>query len=506
LLFGAAVVARADDNKFDSLTLLPWSDTSISVSDKDHRAVIQYDQLFGDTWSLFGRVSAPLDEATRTAAFTSNNRAVSGFATNFQFGIDTRANELAMLEHVSRDVGKAVKRLSAIDSGSASVLAAWAAAHQQQGAAASSVYASACKAANIPDAQCNASAAEAVARASCKLLRISPCVDFFEYKEVAKQYWKANCLAASVAADHLDACAIAGPMRGLLIGENDAFKLELIFGDRDLIEQVWRAYRYIDLADAKACDKSDDEPSEAVAASCILGHATAIADAIGNFELTAPLARRDLLMFAMQEGSAYALLLSGAFSIDRASVYQDDIASAPTSSTSYDLQLGIDFTLYTPHKGLSLNARVGMERSRTIGAVPFQRCEGTPSTDATVSGSLCDPNALFRSGPQPSASTSGYVRLAFDYQFAKPYTKTVDKNAIVPGIEGRWNFENIGSGMTLLLRAALFATPVAGPTAARIGIALDAQHPLDSVPAGSPAWVITPLVFIGATYSDLLGN
>ena len=70
--------ARADDDKSDSLTLLPWSDTTFAVSSQDHRAVIRYTQLGTNGVGINLKVSAPLDDTTRTAAFLDNNRTRSG--------------------------------------------------------------------------------------------------------------------------------------------------------------------------------------------------------------------------------------------------------------------------------------------------------------------------------------------------------------------------------------------------------------------------------------------
>ena len=484
--------AHADD-KFDSLTLLPWSDTSFAISENDHRAVIQYSQLTKDGLGFHANVSAPLDDDTRIAAFTSNNKLVGGFAGSLQIGVDTRAERLAALESATHAVGDAVKQLTTIGR-FARAQVDYATDQKLSGISTGELYVAMCKKFAGPDAECTVDNQNTIVPKMCAALRASgqACADQTQFNDIATAYWGQNCLAIQVDPVKHEACAIAGPLRDELALQHAAEIVRSTLGNQDLVDEIWTVYKYLAPDAAKQCAKRTSD--------CILDNAQIVADTIGDFVKNAPLQRRDLLMFAIQDRSAYAILGSVSGSFDRSSVYQDDISSTPVSSSSYDLQVGVDATWYTPRKGLSANLRLGYERSRAVNAQTFQRCEVAPGSNTTVSGTACDPNALFRVGPAPDAASSLYARGAVDYQF----DTSLENNTIVPGVEERLGLDNIGDGTTLSTRASLFATPVSGTTAARIGVALDIQHPLDS--GATPSWIVTPLVFIGATFSDLMTN
>jgi hypothetical protein len=488
----ASTPSYADDDKFDSLTLLPWSDASFVITESDHRAVVQYSQLAHDGLGIHASVSAPIDDSTRTAAFTINNKLASGFKASLQIGRDTRAEHLAALESATRVVADAVKKLAIIRQYTTAQLA-YQRDNKLSSLSTGDIYKAECKKlAGGTDATCTVAARATLVPKLCAAFGRA-CATEKDFDELATDYWGAYCLVPTVPPERHEACAVAGPLRDELSLQPLAEQFLSIINDPNLVVEIWNVYSYLAPDAAKEC------PTRA--AQCILDHATAVADAISTFITTAPLARRDLLMFAIQDHWGYALLGSVSTSYDRASVYQESIANQPETDTTYDLQVGLDGTLYTSQRGLSVNLRVGYERSRGIGAQPVQRCEVTDGSNATVSGSSCDPNALFRSGVQPGATSSLYVRAAVDYQFST----TLQQDTVVPGVEGRLGLDNIGSGAVMSARASLFAMPVKGTTAARIGVALDLQHPVDEV-AGTPNWVVTPLVFIGATFSDLMTN
>jgi hypothetical protein len=511
----ASTSAHADDDKFDSLTLLPWSDAAFVLNDSNHRAVVQYSQL-AHGLGIHASVSAPLDDDTRIATFSTNKQLTSGFKASLEIGPDTRAAHLAALESATRVVAEAVARFSVVSSFVSAQLTYQHDLHLTV-VTADSVFIAACtKYAVAPDADvsktCSRANIDTVAPKLCDAFTTSAgldadpahtsskpsCGSTKDFIDLATAYWGRHCLAQPVPANQHEACAIAGPVRDSIELQPLAEQFAAILRSQDLVDDIWRIYTYLAPDAAKECKTRSSK--------CIEDNAKVVADTIGDFIKTAPLARRDLMMFAIQDRSDYALLLSASTSYDNASVYHslvgaDGVASSPVTESTYDIQIGLDATWYTPRRGLSANLRVGVERSRAIGATPFQHCEVTDGSTAASSGTSCDPNALFRSKPQAGASSSFQARAAVDYQFST----TLQEDTVIPGIEGRLGLDNVGDGAVVSARASLFAMPVKGTTAARIGVALDVQHPLDA-DAGSPHWIVSPLVFIAATFSDLMTN
>src|SRR5688500_16812130 len=102
---------HADDSKKDSVSVLPWTQASLIFTSEAKSAALEYSQLFGGAWMFYGKASAPLDEDTRVAAFTSENELAKGFAASVQFGIDERAGELAKLDELMRKVESGVESL-----------------------------------------------------------------------------------------------------------------------------------------------------------------------------------------------------------------------------------------------------------------------------------------------------------------------------------------------------------------------------------------------------------
>lgn len=119
-----------------------------------------------------------------------------------------------------------------------------------------------------------------------------------------------------------------------------------------------------------------------------------------------------------------------------------------------------------------------------------------------MSGKQCDGKALFRTGDAPDAESSAYLRLAATYQYpsGKP-----SKNELIPGVEARFGIEGLFANKALDTRVTLFGTPVSGATAARVGVALDVSYKVNTDP-GEKRWEITPLIFVGASFSDLLNS
>ena len=323
-----------------------------------------------------------------------------------QVGWDTRSGRLAKLEAATRSVADAVKVLL-VAGPYAPATVAFAKDIGKQGMSSGQIFEEACTLASI---DCNPAQPYDALPRFCSSFFNKNCADRADFVAVARAYWEQHCVAANVDKSLHAACAVAGPMRDSLELQPQAELLDRVLGNKSTVAAIWQIYSYLAPDEAKKCDK----PAE-----CIKNNATAIADAIGDFVRNAPLERRDMLMFAIQDHFDIAVLFSASFSYDRASVYHGDLASSPTDDSRYDLQIGPDITVFTKVRGLSFNLRAGGELSRSLGARTVQRCESLPSTSMTITGTACDANALFRAGSAPAATTSMYVRAAVDYQFQR---------------------------------------------------------------------------------------
>jgi len=505
-----ARTARAEDDKADALTLLPWSDTTLTIGAKEKRAVVQYTQLTEGGFGVHVKASAPLDEDSHIASFTDKNRLTSGFAARVQFGLDTRARRLALLEAATRDVADAVKQLSS--KAPVTDFGGWRAAYAKDlglpnGTTLSEKEAliELCKGVGIAakdctfersdEAECAAGVSACVAQKLCSTHLAATCTTARDLVKVGHEYWDQSCTAIGTDAARHASCVVAGPIRYSLEMQARVRALDRVLGDAALVGRIVKIYKHV------ATKVPDECLAEKTEVRCIVENAETIAGAIRGFVTTAPLERRDLLMFALQDQQDVAALISASLSYDRALVYSSDIASSADEETQYDLQIGPDLTWFTPVRGLSANLRLGYERSRSLDAEKFQRCVAQTSSDPTVTGTRCDANALLRTGPSPEASSSMYVRAAVDYQF----NATPERDTIVPGVELRGGFDGIGAAASFGGRVSLFATPVKGTTAARVGVALDLRHDFERDP-GTPSWIVTPLVFVGATFTDLMGR
>ena len=481
--------------------MLPWADATLVFSSADKRASVSYVHSYGQGIGFHLKASAPIDQDTHLAALTDTNRLVGGFAGSLQVGLDTRADYLNWLKHQVEEVTGALKQLSSLPDWTSNGLQARFAASVPElwgGSTAAFVH---YFCTDIGKARCptpdTINIPTLLPKLCAKYFEVE-CTDSVSFYRAAIRYWKKECEHATTVA-----CAAAGFGTDYFQKSEANSALKLRLEDSALRTQIEDAYKVVD-PDAGA-KLEECRRSGTTAEQCLADRAGAIADALNAFLRTAPLQRRDLLLMAVHDRKQWdlALMLGTSLSYDRFQVYEGDAASKPKPAAAYEFSIGPDITAYAPVAGLSFNARVGYERTRQTGATSFERCSTTTSSDPLVSGKRCNASALFRAGAAPDPEDSGFVRLAMDYQ----YRGTVSKDNLIPGIEFRGGISGIGQSLAGELRFSLFGTPVSGNAAARVGVALDLHYAIDHDSADdSSRWTVTPLVFIGGTFADLMSN
>jgi hypothetical protein len=500
LALGVPSVARADDDKQDELTLLPWTDATLVFSSGDDRGAVSYAQTSGSGIGLHLKASAPLDDDTRIAALTDSNKLVGGFAASLQVGWDTRADYVKQLAAAAAEAADAVDELGELPDWTSSGAQARYAASFEPGSAPGSgdeIQTHLCTQAGIDNDHCQL---PAMLSPLCAKYLGGSCATDDEFYAKATAYGRAHCQTATTPSD---ACAAAGFGAAYLQRAKAYGTVNRFVGDKPLFVRIVGLYEQLDpdAKDALAKCQAGGQTAE----QCMVAKLSDFVDKAEELVRTAPLERRDFLLTAVRDRPTwdFALMLGASLSYDRSTVYQDDIASKAKSAVAYDFAIGPDLTAYAPMEGLSVNARIGLSRTRETGASTFERCATVTSSNGDVTGRRCNSKALFRAGGSPDPESSGFVRLAVDYQ----YRGTVSKDDLIPGVELRAGIDGIGQDLVAQTRLTLFGTPVSGNAAARVGVAVDLSYAIDHDDASEdPRWVVTPLVFVGATLADLMSH
>jgi hypothetical protein len=491
--------ARAEDPKKDAITVTPWSGASLDFTSEEKRATLEYMQTLLDRAQVYLKVSAPLDEDTRLAAFTNQNRLVGGFAADLQIGYDERAKYLGELAELLEKLGKLRDRLAALPASSqsgaiADILAKWG---NNDGQMIRGLCREAGLACESPfDAAKRKKLWEFVCR---RYLGAEVCAgDEPKIAERARDK-AAECVGCPGPSE---ACALATWMVDVIERTRMA---EEAFGLVDRLEphgdDLWSTIQRYDKETAAHIRKELNlGPDTTPTVAQLVPYAAALAATVNRLLRQSALARRDALVTGGTGGADRgfaAIALDVAVAYDRASVYQDDFDADPALMSKYDVSFGVNGTYYGAG-GWTVNGRAGYELSRDPGAVPFKRCEPVGTAGGAASGEACA-DALFRAGPEPEAEGSAYLRLAIGYQY--PGASADAK--FVPGIELRGGLSDIGregADRTWELRLTLFGTPVEGDKAARVGVALDAAR------TEGTGCIVTPIVFVGATTSTLMAH
>jgi hypothetical protein len=111
------------------------------------------------------------------------------------------------------------------------------------------------------------------------------------------------------------------------------------------------------------------------------------------------------------DGRYWSYGLDVSFAYDRKTAYRDDVGAATAEFTSTDLQIGGSVALNTSGSW-AFTARIGYERANTVDLGDFRRCQALPSTDASITGQVCNDAHYLRSDPGPQSSGYGRVAIA----------------------------------------------------------------------------------------------
>jgi hypothetical protein len=468
-------VARGEDSQADSLTVLPWSTASLVVSSKDTRAVVQLSDSTDCGWRWTGSVSAPLDGDSRVAAFTNNRELVSGFKATFQAGLDSDRAVLAAQAKWVKEVGVLMTALIEMPYAANGRLARFAKANKLASQSDSAVW---------------------------EWLQI-------RWKAESKSHTTDGTLSELAVSKAATIVAATDACDGSVSESPDCLLSEWFEVQRKRSDTYPNLLRKIeempkDLILPAALIAEFKNLPDAARAQLVVDHWAKISEYLASLQKEDATARLGAAMVTRpaRARAGHVLLGDVAFSLDTKSVYGGDLSTEATQTTAYDLVLGIDYSYLPTVAGLSVNLRGGMERSRESGAEEVERCETIDSDDPAVSGKDCT-DVLFRSGAQPDAETTGYARGAITYQL---HGKLND-GEVLPGVELRGGIDGllgtrVGNG-----RLSLFATPLKGDTAGRFGLAIDASYAIDRGPMESGTrWTITSLVFVGASFKDLMGS
>jgi hypothetical protein len=519
LLLTVAIPARlafADDAKKDAITVLPWTQASVVFAEGDKTATVSYSQLFNDNLMFFGTATAPLDTDTRIAAFTSENKLTKGFSGSLQFGYDERASYYGELTWRVQQAIDGTRALLGGQIGQAipfSEVREYKARHPDQPVEASAALKRYfCKAEGADDAACTSLV---VGRHLCKSFETIGCGNGATDEESrASVTAAATAIAAQDACKHpvaplddlqRDRCFLAGwwlEIQGFATADRAITQLVI---DEATTKLLWRILELVDADKAKTLQENiktaDPRQKQREKNEVLLANLDVFKGAIAKLKRSALLARRDLLMTGLlgtPNQSAQAIGVAFDVSYDVLSVHEADLAAKAVDDKKYNATLAVDYTYYTMTPGFAFSVRGGAGRSHDPKAKKTELCTMFPSTDTTVTGKNCDTSALFRAGPSPDSKTTAFIRGALTYQ----YGITHSDDEVVPGLELRGTWERTGSLDSVTGRLSLFATPIKGSTAARLGIALDASYAINIGDADS-RWNVTPLVFLGASFSQL---
>jgi hypothetical protein len=512
-----ARVATADDAKKDDITVLPWSQASVVFAEGDKSASVSYAQLFGDEFMFYGKASAPLDSDTRLSAFTSDNKLAKGFSGTFQFGYDERAAVLADLDH---RVQLAIDGINALREGKIGQAIPfndallYNARHPEVPVAESAgMKRHFCKVAGAEQAACTELV---VARELCKTFGTIGCATDTQEDQALNSARRA---AQSIADSPLcranramktgaesDRCFLARWWLGIEEFAAADQAITQLAEDVETVDTLWTILKLIDPKKAEELKKgikaSDKAGKRRELSEILVNNLDTFKDAVIELKRSNPaLARRDLLMTGLlgkPTREAQAIGIGFDVDYDALDIHQDDVAAKAISETKYKVTLAGDYTYYATTAGFSLNARVGVGRAKDPKGKKTELCTSFPSTDSTVTGKKCDKDALFRLGAAPGPETTAFARVAITYQYG--VGKSEDE--VVPGVELRGGWERTGKDDSVTGRLSLFGTPIKGTTAARVGIALDVGYAIN-IGDAETRWRITPLVFVGASFSDL---
>lgn len=345
---------RAEDPKSDSLTVLPFTSTSVAFStDKEKRGVLGVDHRFRNGARLSLELSAPLDEGTREAAFLDGNKLAGGINLDAHIGydsiykaLDLTEDERKMLDLEFCNKVNAAKRPKPAAPASPAPV-------QPPGPRAEPAPQPADSARPLDEAAVRSAAQEAIG--------------------VSKPH---GTEAVKIAPDEL----MTGAEREVIhpCTANEIKK----WGEAHPDRPEWREYQ--DTLARLREQKWRRAGREAA-----------------------------VRLVPSQLGCALAGGADFSVSYDRTSVYEEDLAADPVARSKYNIQGGARGTLYLAGQ-FALTLRAGGEITKGFTATKVQRCADVPSGEASVRGEACK-DVLFVKDADDAPKASAYTRLSFTY-------------------------------------------------------------------------------------------
>lgn len=538
--------ARAEDERSDSLTVLPQTGVGVAVSSMETRAVVDVTQL--SRLTLFSlRASAPLDKESRFNEFIDEGLMTSGFAASMLIGLDQRAWVLKQADERMARIASAVEVLRTpalnMDLRSAFVrkhglrnepnaIARYycdgrpevsAAGEDKQPAAAPpapSAPSAGAGAAAAPGAAPGAPGAPAapgaapaaappvepgpcemtvqVPRGICAALE-RPCDDAFDLAAAATEASRAIIGGASCAGfidgRDIDRCFAASWW--LLVHEREvnARKIAVYFREPGSVEKTWDTFAAADAKRATLLLAA----SGGRKASALIDNRDEVIGVLRAAHRAIALERRDLLTTGLSttKYDLYSVLFDASLGYDRYDVLAANSDSLLSTERSR-ISIGVNYTKYlrsTP--GLAINLRGGFEHSQASGAIRANCDVFDPRLPTT-----CDEDRPTLLTDTPDDVSSIYARGAILYQ----WRDQLATNSWIPGMELRGGFEDVGQGAVGTIRPTLFATFLRGPVAVRAGVAFDMSYRLDEDsidPTLRSQWRVAPMFVIGGTFASL---
>lgn len=514
LILFTTTTALADDPKSQDVTIQPWTGARVNITPDTKTAALSYNQWLGDWAQFYVQLTAPLDSDTRIAAFTKSNQLTTGFSAQMQFGYDSRATDLKMLEAIIDEWTQYAKAAKALPSGD----------NEEQLVADIQSIGEPAPALCVPAASCwqitgdavlpSEATASAQARQklgtrlgwACQTYGVSQpkCTWRGVYDAIPAEVAFCKRKSANAPPANCDAAIkYADAAKLVIAGTIAAYGIVVsVHKNPHAAERILALYK-------RVAGKDADPDDTKTAVQKVFDNLDTIKTQFDTYATLAPLALRDLLVtgdYGSRPGIGVALVADASVSYDNLTVYVGDANNASKQNVDkYDIQAGANGTLFFPD-GWSLNARVGWELSRDPKAKTMERCLGVSSTDPNVTARSCDSSALFiNSTTLPSPKSQAYVRIALDKQF---FGAKDTENKVIPGFEVRTALEGLGQETVFSGRIGLYVTPAIGSSALRAGVALQVDYDFDGNidTINNRPWDVIPFIYVGATTTALMGK
>lgn len=489
-----ARAAHAEDDRSDSLTLIPGNHASVVVTPSESRGQLEMSTL-SKSYLLSLRASVPLDHETRVREFVGEGQLVSGYSAGLQVGFDQRAYPLAELDETLARLSTAIGVLRTPPL-NMDLRSAYVQKHALKNNA-NAITRHFCG----PDPAAPCELASDVPRAICTALN-RPCDDVFDLAQAATEASRAALSGSSCSSFFsgavIDRCFAA--IWWLFIHEHEATvrKIAVYFREPGSVDATWRTLVAADPRRAATLLAAGGNRK----AQVLLDNREEILGVLQAAHRAAALSRRDFMLTGIRPSGRldnYAILFDGNLAYDRFDVRPGDVQQNPVSTERSHISIGGVYTSYPKGStGLALTARAGLEHSQASGAVEAQLCTPSPGLPTVQ----CSGDVLLLPSSTPDGETSLYLRGALTYQLQR----TPTRDDVIPGGELRLDLDNLGSGATISVRPTLFATAIKGSFAARFGVSFDLLYRIGTdgnEQFTHSRWAVAPMFFFGTSFASL---